>query len=96
MDQQPKEVPLRARIDDAVAEGIYVNFGSIAHNRSEFIIDLGRMVPGRADVKILARLLTTPLVAKQLCRALAQNIEQHEKSYGEIPGMEEGMKRVGF
>ena len=44
MDNQPKEVPLRARIDDAVAEGVYVNFGSIAHNRSEFFMDLGRIV----------------------------------------------------
>jgi hypothetical protein len=96
MDPQPKEVPLRARMDDAVAEGIYVNFGSIAHNRSEFILDLGRLLPGRPDVKILSRLLTTPLVAKQLCRALAQNIEQYEKTYGEIAGTEEGMKRVGF
>jgi hypothetical protein len=96
MDQPPKEVPLRARIDDAIAEGIYVNFGSIAHNRSEFILDLGRLVPGRADVKILARLLTTPLVAKQLSRALAQNVEQYEKSYGEIAGTEEALKRVGF
>lgn len=96
MDNQPKEAPLRARIDDNVAEGIYVNFGSIAHNRSEFILDLGRMVPGRADVRILARLFATPLVAKQLCRALAQNVEQYEKVYGEIPGSEEAMKRVGF
>ena len=96
MENQPKDMPLRARIDDAVAEGIYVNFGSIAHNRSEFIMDLGRIVPGRPEVKILSRLLTTPLVAKQLCRALAQNIEQYEKNYGEIPGTDEGMKKVGF
>jgi hypothetical protein len=96
MEDQPKEMPLRARMDDAVAEGIYINFGSIAHNRSEFILDLGRMVPGRPDVKILSRLIATPLVAKQLCRALAQNVEQYEKNYGEIPGSEEALKRVGF
>lgn len=96
MENAPKEIQLRARIDDAVAEGIYVNFGSIVHNRSEFILDLGRMVPGRADVKILARILTSPLHAKQLCRALAQNIEQYEKSFGEIAGLEENAKRVGF
>ncbi|MBI4168412.1 MAG: DUF3467 domain-containing protein [Acidobacteria bacterium] len=96
MDNPPKEIQLRARIDDAVAEGIYINFGSIVHNRSEFILDLGRIVPGRADVKILTRILTTPLHAKQLCRALAQNIEQYEKTHGEIAGSEEGAKRVGF
>ena len=96
MDHPPKEMTLRARIDDAVAEGVYVNFGSIAHNRSEFFMDLGRIVPGRQDVKILTRVLTTPLVAKQLCRALAQNIDQYEKSYGEIQGVDEAMKKVGF
>jgi len=96
MDKPPKEIQLHARIDDAVAEGVYVNFGSLAHNRSEFIIDLGRIVPGRSDVKILVRALTTPLVAKQLCRALSQNIEQYEKSYGEIAGIDEVAKRVGF
>ena len=47
-------------------------------------------------MKILTRVLSTPLVAKQLCRALAQNIEQYEKSYGEIQGTEETMKKVGF
>ncbi len=97
MENPPKkEVHLRARIDDAVAEGIYANFGSIAHNASEFIIDLGRIVPGRPDVKILARIITTPLVAKQLCRALGQNIEQFEKIHGEIALKDEPMKRVGF
>lgn len=97
MEQQPpKEIQLRARIDDAVAEGIYVNFGSIVHNRSEFILDLGRIVPGRPEVKILSRILTTPLHAKQLCRALAQNIEQYEKTFGEIQGVDEASKKVGF
>jgi len=53
-------------------------------------------VPGKPEVKILTRVLTTPLHAKQLCRALAQNIEQYEKTYGEISGIDEMNKRVGF
>jgi hypothetical protein len=96
MENPPKDMQLRLRIDDAVAEGTYVNFGSIVHNRSEFVIDLGRVVPGRPDVKVLARILTTPLHAKQLCRALAQNLEQYEKSFGEIAGVDDSSKRVGF
>jgi len=95
-NKPPQEIQLRARIDDSVAEGIYVNFGSIVHNRSEFILDLGRIVPGKPEVKILTRVLTTPLHAKQLCRALAQNIEQYEKTYGEIPGVDDVSKRAGF
>ena len=97
MDHKPpQEIQLRLKIDDAVAEGVYVNFGSIVHNRSEFILDLGRIVPGKPEVKILTRVLTTPLHAKQLLRALTQNIEQYEKSYGEISGADESGKRVGF
>src|SRR5437773_7343838 len=95
-NKPPQEIQLRARIDDSVAEGIYVNFGSIVHNRSEFILDLGRIVPGKPEVKILTRVLTTPLHAKQLCRALAQNIEQYEKMFGEITGVDDVSKRVGF
>jgi len=96
MDQPPKEMQLRMRLDDAIAEGVYVNFGSIVHNRSEFIIDLGRLVPGRPEVKILTRVLTSPLHAKQLCRALAQNLEQYEKTYGEIAGVDDANRKVGF
>ncbi len=96
MENPPKEIQIRARIDDAVAEGIYVNFGSVAHTRSEFILDLGRIVPGRSDVKILSRILTSPLHAKQLCRALVQNLEQYEKTFGEIQGLDDPSKKVGF
>jgi hypothetical protein len=41
-------------------------------------------VPGRPDVKVLSRILTTPYHAKQLLRALQQNVELYERSYGEI------------
>jgi hypothetical protein len=95
-NKPPQEIQLRMRIDDAVAEGVYVNFGSIVHNRSEFILDLGRIVPGKPEVKVLTRVLTSPLHAKQLCRALTQNIEQYEKSFGEIAGVDDPVKRVGF
>jgi hypothetical protein len=80
----PKPVPVKVTIDESTAEGHYVNFANILHNPTEFVLDFGRVVPGRADVKILARLLTTPYHAKQLSRALAQNIELYERSYGEI------------
>lgn len=81
---EPKPVPVKVTIDESTAEGHYVNFANILHNPTEFVLDFGRVVPGRADVKILARILTTPYHAKQLSRALLQNIEIYERSYGEI------------
>ncbi|HUO84092.1 MAG TPA: DUF3467 domain-containing protein, partial [Thermoanaerobaculia bacterium] len=54
------------------------------HSPSEFVIDLGRIVPGRNDVKIYSRVITTPLHAKQLLQALAQNVSMYEQKFGEI------------
>ena len=79
-----KPLSLQVSIDDATAEGHYVNFANILHNPTEFVIDFGRVVPGRTDVKVQCRVLTTPFHAKQLLRALQQNIEIYERNYGEI------------
>ncbi|HKC24254.1 MAG TPA: DUF3467 domain-containing protein, partial [Thermoanaerobaculia bacterium] len=64
--------------------GIYVNFANIIHNPAEFVFDFGRVVPGRAEVRVLSRVLTTPLHAKQFLDALTQNIAMYEKSFGPI------------
>ena len=80
----PKSVQVKVSIDEATAQGYYINFANILHNPTEFVVDFGRAVPGRPDVKILSRILTTPYHAKQLAHALAQNIEIYERHYGEI------------
>lgn len=42
------------------------------------------MVPGRTDVKVYSRVIMTPMHAKQLLEALAQNISLFEQKFGEI------------
>ena len=81
--QQPPQ-QLRITIDEPTSEGQYVNFANIIHSPSEFVIDLGRIVPGRTDVKVYSRVIMTPLHAKQLLEALAQNISIFEQKFGEI------------
>jgi hypothetical protein len=81
---EPKPVPVKVTIDEPTSQGHYVNFANILHNPTEFVMDFGRVVPGRPDVKVLSRILTTPYHAKQLLRALQQNVEMYERSYGEI------------
>jgi hypothetical protein len=88
-DQPPKPdapVPpaLQFSIDDAVANGVYANFANIIHNPAEFVIDFGRAVPGRTDVRVLSRVLLTPVHTKQLLNALAQNVALYEKNFGNI------------
>lgn len=81
---ETKPVSFQITIDEATAEGRYVNFANILHNPTEFVIDYGRVVPGRNSVKVVSRLLMTPFHAKQLVRALQQNIEIYERNFGEI------------
>jgi len=83
--QQPQQPPtIRITLDDQTAQGQYINFANIIHSSSEFVIDLGRIVPGREDVKVYSRVIMTPLHAKQLLEALAQNISLFEQKFGEI------------
>jgi len=82
-EQQPPQT-IRITLDESVAQGEYVNFANIIHSPSEFVVDLGRIVPGRTDVKIFSRVIMTPLHTKQLMHALAQNVALFESKFGEI------------
>src|SRR5689334_12970871 len=86
MTDQPQQPPqtIRIELDDPTAQGQYVNFANIIHSPSEFVLDLGRVVPGRNDVKVYSRVIMTPLHAKQLLEALAQNISIYEQKFGAI------------
>ena len=81
--QQPQQT-IRIVLDENIAQGEYVNFANIIHSASEFVIDLGRVVPGRNDVKIYSRVILTPLHTKQLLDALSHNVALFEQQYGEI------------
>jgi Protein of unknown function (DUF3467) len=83
MEQQEQQT-LRISIDEQTALGRYVNFAHIIHSPSEFVIDLGLIMPGQPDVKVINRAVMTPIHAKQLLEALAQNVAIFEQKYGEI------------
>jgi Protein of unknown function (DUF3467) len=84
LSNDPQQPQFRIMLDDQVAQGEYINFANIIHSPAEFIIDLGRIVPGRADVKIFSRIIMTPTHSKQFLGALAQNIALFEQKFGEI------------
>lgn len=65
-------------------EAIYANFAMITHSASEIIIDFARVLPKKTNPKVHARIVTTPLHAKLLLRALQDNLEKYESQFGEI------------
>jgi hypothetical protein len=90
MSSQPPQVKLV--VSEQQSLGTYANFVSIVHNFAEFILDFGRVAPGRDDVQVVSRLVMTPIHVKQLLRALTENVAIYERNFGEIP---EGPKPGG-
>lgn len=63
---------------------LYVNLVRIAHSPSELVFDFSRLLPGDKSAAVLTRVLMSPLSAKLLQRALAENLAKYETVFGEI------------
>ena len=84
MSNKGQENQVKIVVPDQQALGTYANFASIVHNFAEFIVDFGRLVPGREDVTVVSRVVMTPVHIKQLVRALTENLAIYERNFGEI------------
>lgn len=65
-------------------EAVYSNFALITHSPSELVFDFARALPNVPKARVYARVLMTPLNAKLLLRALADNLQKFEAQFGEI------------
>lgn len=65
-------------------EPVYSNLARISHTPSEIIIDFSRMLPAQLKFKVLSRILMSPVGAKLLLRALAENLTRYETAFGEV------------
>ncbi len=81
MEQQTQ---IRIVLDEKIAQGDYANFANIIHSPSEFVLDFGRIMPGRAEARVGSRVIMTPQHAKQFLQALAHNVSLYEQKFGPI------------
>ena len=84
-EKKPGSMELKIQVDEKTAEGIYVNFLSVFHNQAEFIMDFGRLMPGKPEVKVMSRLISNPITLKQIVRTLTENLERYEATFGPVP-----------
>jgi hypothetical protein len=77
----PRQIPLEL---PGTLEPVYSNLALIAHSPAEIVIDFARILPGMPKARVAARVVLTPLCAKALLRALADNVAKFEKQFGEI------------
>ncbi len=77
-----KNKGLNVKISDEQLKGRYSNLLRITHTREEFILDFINSVPPQAIVT--ARIVCSPGHLKRILRALAENLERYEKSFGVV------------
>ena len=65
-------------------EATYANLAVITHTASEIIVDFARVLPNVPKAKVYSRIITTPMHAKLLLRALNDNLSKYEEQFGEI------------
>lgn len=83
-EDKKKQKQLNIELPEEVAEGIYSNLAIISHSHSEFVVDFIRLVPNVPKAKVKSRVILTPMHAKRLMRALADNVKKFEAQFGSI------------
>jgi len=61
----------------------YINLVRISHSPMDLFFDFAELLPG-GPARVRSRVVMSPLGAKLLLRALAENINKYETSFGEI------------
>ncbi|MCA9969780.1 MAG: DUF3467 domain-containing protein [Anaerolineales bacterium] len=81
----PQSTPQKINIDvprDTKAE--FSNLAIIRHTPAEVVFDFVHVLPQTTRGTVQARVVMTPMHAKMLQLALAQNIQNYERQFGEI------------
>jgi hypothetical protein len=86
---EEKKNQINIELSEEVAEGIYSNLAIISHNHSEFVVDFIRMIPNVPKAKVKSRIVLTPVHAKRLLGALADNVKKYEVQFGKIDNKKE-------
>ena len=65
-------------------DAVYANVAFISHTPAELVLDFAQVLPRMPKGSVVSRVLMSPIHAKLFQAALAQNIANYEKQFGEI------------
>lgn len=90
---EPQQAQVRMEIPDDMKAGVYANVAAIWHGPYEFTLDFGvaGMPEHDADgdlvvpTPVVARVKVPTSVIFEIARAIAENVDRYEASYGPIP-----------
>jgi len=81
----PDGIPqIHIDIDEATAQGAYINLVLLNHNDNEFVLDFAYVQPGAPRARVRSRIIVSPRHAKRLLHALEGNIRRYEERFGKI------------
>jgi hypothetical protein len=86
-EKEPKKAPKKKRINIEFPkdlEAVYANVAFISHTPAEMIVDFAQVLPRIPKGNVVSRIIMSPMHAKMLHKALAQNIANYEGQFGEI------------
>lgn len=89
-EEDKQGVQLQVEVDDQVAQGSYANLALVAHNATEFVLDFIFVQPQQPKAKVRARVISSPGHTKRFLRALAENVNRYEQTFGEIKEVSAG------
>ncbi len=89
---------INIELTEDVASGTYSNLAIITHSPGEFVSDFIQLMPGVPKGKVKSRIIMTPQNAKRFMKALAENIQKYEQTFGVIQDVEQqnGVARMNF
>lgn len=67
---------------------------SIMHNKEEFIMNFLNITAPSG--RVVAKIITTPGHLKRIIKALQENLDKYEKTFGEIKESDSPDKTIGF
>ncbi len=62
----------------------YANMAFITHTSTEIVLDFVQLLPHVAKGRVISRIVMSPVRAKMFQMALAQNLANYERQFGEI------------
>lgn len=77
-------VQLQVEVDDATAQGVYANLATMSHTETEFVLDFLFVQPNLPKAKLRSRVISSPVHAKRVLAALADNVRRYEERFGTI------------
>lgn len=85
---KPPEIQLQIQLDDAIADGMYVNMALVNHTETEFTLDFIYVQPQQPKAKVKSRIITNPKHMKRLLLAMQDNVAKFEAKFGAIQLLE--------